>query len=46
MYGMKSYQTRYEGFFAPTRTARQPALAGAEPLATYARQVPFDPCEY
>ena len=31
---------------APTRTARQPPLAGGEPLATYTRQVPFDPYEY
>ena len=30
----------------PTRTARQPPLSGAAPLATYARQVPFDRCEY
>ena len=29
----------------PTRTARQAPLAGAAPVATYARQVPFVPCE-
>ena len=29
-----------------TRTARQAPLAGAAPIATYARQVPFVPCEY
>ena len=30
----------------PTRTARQPLLAEAAPLAKYARQVPFVPYEY
>ena len=30
----------------PTRTARQPPVVGAAPLATYSRQVPFVPCEY
>ena len=34
------------GSLAPTRTARQPPLAGAAQLATYARQVPFVPCKY
>ena len=30
----------------PTPTARQPPLEGTAPLATYACQVPFVPCEY
>ena len=34
------------GGLAPIRTARQPPLAEAAPLATYGRQVPFDLCEY
>ena len=34
------------GPYPPTRTAHQPLIAGAEPLATHARQVPFVPCEY
>ena len=30
----------------PTRTARQPSVAEAAPLASYARQFPFIPCKY
>ena len=37
---------RQLGALPPTRTARQPPLAGAAPLAAYARQVPYVPCEY
>ena len=37
---------KYKGAIPPTRTARQAPLAGAAPLATFARQVPFVPCEY
>ena len=34
-----------EGLAPPTRIARQPPLAGAVPVATYARQVPMIPCK-
>ena len=40
------YFYSYCGALPPARTAHEPQVTGAVPLAKYALQFPFVPCEY